>query len=244
MRWWVMAAVVAVSVSGLSPVFAADENGAAPEPRKNEACFFDERGYYGTAKCFAIDDDSDRRDVNSFEKPFDNSITSFKLGSGVTAQFCRDKELSGECTFGEEDEAYVTDEWTDSVSSIAVIKKGAKPKPTDDQDETPGYKYDKKDFLVSDGGNAGVPYACVYAGSSYTGQEVCLYELGSVDLRKIGFDKKTESVRVKRGIQITLCPRNAAGSECEKEIDAPLDEVSNKVLGKIAEAFVERIPAN
>ncbi len=250
--------LLALSVVGLSsvaiPVIAADLNAAAPSPRKREICFFEDREFYGTAKCFQLEDGKRRRAVDAFEDRFDDAVSSLKMGSGVVVEVCENPNGGGDCKVFENTIESTSKSWNDRISSFTVWDKDAESRPAEEsgsndeegiaakqaKDKTPGYDFDKKGFIVEDGGNAGAPYACLYNGSSFTGEEFCLWNLGTNNLTKLGFADKTESVRVQRGYQVTLCPKaDSPGAACEKNIDRPLEQVSDELLTRIRSVFVE-----
>jgi hypothetical protein len=252
MAWRIGVWGAAVLLACLAPALAADQNSAAPQPRKREACFFEDRDFYGTAKCFQLEDGKSNRVIKAFEDRFDRRVSSLRLGDGVIVELCNARDMEGTCTAYDSLTDNLEKSWNDRTRSAVIWDANAKNRPRicgdyqagdscgkPAKDQTPGYAFDKEGFIIETEGNAGAPYVCLYAGSSYTGEELCLWQEGWTDLRKKDF-LKAESVRVQRGYQVTLCPgQKSPMAECEKGIDAPSEEISEELLGKVRAAFVE-----
>lgn len=156
---------------------------ALPTPAANEACFYTGSSFNGNAFCVSVGNAD-----FSLTSPFNNTISSIRVGANASVQVCGDPNLSGWCQIYTDD-VTLTSFRDNSISSYRTLSAGA-PQPT-----------------------IGV---CFYEFTGYGGASFCIDDGETLNTLPQGWNDRISSIRVDPGFTVQVCRDTGLWGWCEQ----------------------------
>ena len=154
-----------------------------PTPTANQVCFYVDPNFAGNAFCSSIGQAS-----NSLVAPWNNAISSIRVGANAAVTVCGDPNLAGWCQ-SYTDNVNLTSFRNDAISSYRVFAVSA-PQP------------------------AG--RICFFENANYGGASFCINDGQTYAQLPSGWDNRITSIRVESGATVQVCRDTEFWGWCEQ----------------------------
>ncbi len=176
-------AQLGIPVTGQVPQPPQPQPQPNPTPAANEVCFYNGSSFNGDSFCVTVGNAN-----FSLQSPFNNTISSIRVGTNASVQVCGDPNLSGWCQIYTDD-VTLTSFRNNSISSYRTLSAGS-PQPT-----------------------IGV---CFYENTGYGGASFCLDEGETRATMPSGWNDRISSIRVDPGYTVQVCRDQDFWGWCEQ----------------------------
>lgn len=153
-----------------------------PTPNANQVCFYTGPNFTANAFCVSVGNSN-----ASLSSPYNNTISSIRVGSNASVQVCGDPNYGGWCQVYTDD-VTLTSFRDNTVSSYRVQAAGAQP-------------------------TIGV---CFYESTGYAGASFCIGDGETLNALPSGWNDRISSIRVDPGYVVQVCRDTNLYGWCEQ----------------------------